>query len=272
MAMYFSYIDESGDDGLPGSSPLFVLSGVYLQSLNWQQIFGQLQTFRRSLKVTHGLPVRTEIHAKPLLRGKKPYNTLLSTNLQRRRLQAKEILDRFCQQIATLPIKVINVVIIKDPYSLSIPLLDVATTFLIQRIENDLAPWDNPQNFFIIITDPGREGRMRRTARRIRRYNPVPSHFGGARNIPIRSLIEDPLPKNSAQSYFIQMADFVATTVYLYVQHRYLKLPIPKRIAQTLISNQPTPGKAIIDWMDTLRPVFNTQASKTDPYGVVIYP
>ena len=105
MAMYFSYIDESGDDGLPGSSPLFVLSGVYLQSLNWQQIFGQLQTFRRSLKVTHGLPVRTEIHAKPLLRGKKPYNTLLSTNLQRRRLQAKEILDRFCQQIATLPIK-----------------------------------------------------------------------------------------------------------------------------------------------------------------------
>lgn len=285
MSMWFAYVDESGDDGFPGASPLFALSAIYLHYLNWQPIFDQLLNFRRRLKTSHGLPVREEIHTRQLLRFKKPYNQIFSSLPKRQKSQwqdghhwAKEILDLFAAHIATLNWSAVNVVIVKNnltapPYR---PVLDYALSFLIQRIENDLAPQNHPANKFIIIADPGREASMRHIARRLRRFNPVPSQYGGTRHLPIRSLIEDPLPKDSKQSYFIQAADFIATVAYLYVQAHYTSIPIPQRIGRTLTSTTATAtataSNAITSWMNTLTPILNTHASRKDPYGVVVYP
>jgi hypothetical protein len=49
--MYIAYYDESGDDGYPKkSSPLFVLSAIYLHYLNWKDIFKNISEFRKQLK------------------------------------------------------------------------------------------------------------------------------------------------------------------------------------------------------------------------------
>lgn len=45
--MIFSYSDESGDDGFPGSSPLFILSTGYLNSKIWREKLKEIKEFRK---------------------------------------------------------------------------------------------------------------------------------------------------------------------------------------------------------------------------------
>ena len=58
---------------------------------------------------------------------------------------------------------------------------------------------------------------MRKTARAIRAYNSICSKFSmKTKNQPIRNLIEDILEKDSKESYFIQLCDFVSYFTHLY--------------------------------------------------------
>jgi hypothetical protein len=70
----------------------------------------------------------------------------------------------------------------------------------------------------MIITDPGRLGKMRRIARRIQKINYIPSKYGAVSyRCEICRLIEDPLQKESDPSHLIQVADCVVFLVHLYV-------------------------------------------------------
>ena len=101
--------------------------------------------------------------------------------------------------------------------------LENALTYNIQRIENDSAGKLN----YIIITDKGRISPMRKNARSIRAYNPIHSKFSlQIKNQPIHSLIEDILEKDSNESHFIQVCDFVS-----YFTHLYQKCYVEKKKA-----------------------------------------
>ena len=144
--------------------------------------------------------------------------------------------------------------------------LDRALTYSVQRIENDLKKLD-PTKKFMIITDEGRVGKMRSTTRKIQKINFIPSRFGSeSYRQEIKSLIEDPLPKSSKQSYFIQFADLIAYIVFLYINQKLQISPKPNRLPE-IIDN-----KKIINWMDRLEGSLNTEASSDDKYGVVCYP
>ena len=117
-------------------------------------------------------------------------------------------------------------------------------------------------------THEGRHGIMRRTSRAIQRINYIPSRYGTA---PLRreitSLIEDPLPKDSQQSYFIQTADVVSFVTYLYGCHTQNRQGVISKRVRTLVSHP-----QVMDWMDRFKPSLDTFASETDPYGVVFHP
>lgn len=263
--MHLAYYDESGDDGFPNySSPLFTLSALYLHYLRWQDTFDRFKDFRQQLKNQWGFHVGEEMHTNDFLRGKQPFDRY-GFSLQDR----VAILGELCDAIATLDIRIVNVVIVKPRIqSRGYDVLDTAVTYSVQRIENDLDPRRNPDVRFVFITDEGRVGPMRKTSRKIRRYNPIPStrRPGTTYQQPIESLIEDPLPKDSAQSYFIQMADTVAYVVYLYAALSTGSATIPNRL-------QPTVDQQVVEgWMDRLRPSLNTAAAAADPYGVKMHP
>jgi hypothetical protein len=68
----------------------------------------------------------------------------------------------------------------------------------------------------VIVADQGRESEITKALRRMSVYNPVPSQYGQwgggrrAQNIAVQRIIEDPVFKQSHQSYMIQLADCVA--------------------------------------------------------------
>jgi hypothetical protein len=62
--MYLMYVDESGDIGLPPSSPTryFILSAIVIHELRWRSTLKELVLFRQELKKSKGLKIREEIH------------------------------------------------------------------------------------------------------------------------------------------------------------------------------------------------------------------
>jgi hypothetical protein len=259
--MYLAYFDESGDDGYPAtSSPLFVQTAIYLHHRQWKPAFEATRQFRRDLAKRTRLAPSIEWHTRELLLDKDPYHPLRLTTGERIGL-----VTEFCRQLASLEVKRISVVI--DKSAIKTPeyrVLDKAVTYLIQRIENDLLSADGR---FAIITDAGRIGKMRATARRIQRINFIPSKFGPEpQRSEIKSLIEDPLPKKSHESYFIQFADLVAALVELHMRKELGVADWPNRLA-SYVSTEDVRG-----WLAVMRPRFNPKASPSHPLGVVRSP
>ena len=261
--MYVAYYDESGDDGFPNySSPIFVLSVAYLYYLNWKDIYLTLQEFRAQLKKDFGIPVRWEFHTKKFLLNKNPYRDLGLDDSKR-----VQVLDLFCALISQLDLKLINVVINKGKITKrTYDVLNTSLKYSIQRIENDLESI-SPDKKFMIITDTGRLGKMRKTARKIQKFNFIPSKFNPQPyRKEIKLLVEDPLPKDSKESYFIQLVDLVVYVVYVYAMRT---LGIDGLSKRTPVTVDAAKVKA---WMDELKGSFNLRACESDPYGIVWHP
>ncbi len=262
--MRIAYYDEAGDDGFPNfSSPLFVLSAVYMHYLQWRPNFERIQEFRRGLKKDFGLPIKLEMHTKYFVLGKNPYRPLGLPDHDR-----IQVMDLFADLIGSLRLRIINVAVVKPKLPKSTAgVLDTALKFSVQRIENDLDPTRNAEARFMIITDPGRVGAMRGTTRRIQRINYIPSRFGAAPyRREITALIEDPIQKDSTESYFIQLADYLSFVTYAYTHFETgvgeMHGRMPPAVDQTKVR----------DWMERMRPSLNTKAAGDDEYGVKIYP
>lgn len=260
--MHLVYYDESGDDGFPAcTSPLFVLAALYCPAGDWRENFDIIQSFRRQLAKEKILPFDLEIHTRELILNKKPYAPLRLPDEVR-----LEILDRFCQLIAQLSARAVVTAVVK-PWvrKATFDVLDRALSYSINRIETDLRGADH--NRFLIITDQGRVAKMRHTARRMQRINYLPSQFGAdSYRREIRHLIEDPLPKDSRESHFIQIADLLACLFYLHAGLETGTADFPRRCPAGLTAER------LESWLNILRPMLNEKASRSHPYGLVVIP
>ena len=163
-------------------------------------------------------------------------------------------------------LKIVNVIIDKKKFKdNNYHVLENALKYNIQRIEND----SDGQWNYLVITDEGRIAPMRKTARAIRAFNPIQSKYlPGFVNHPISNMIEDIMEKNSSESYFIQICDFVSFFVHLYFKIEIRKEEIPKRVGTVI-------DKLFVKRvMVTLKEAekLNLKANETNMYGLVIYP
>lgn len=255
------YCDESGDDGCNTSSgETFILTTAYMPGDIWNENYHKMKLFRGKLKEAYGFPVKEEMHLKAFITDKKPYRCFNWTNEQK-----LNILKNYTYIISSLNIKIINVLI--DKAKIMTPdyrVLENALTYNIQRIEND----SNGDWNYLVITDKGRISPMRKTARAIRAFNPIHSNFGGYINRPIKNLIEDILEKDSKESYFIQICDFVSYFVNLYYKCCINAKELPSRV-KTLFDVD-----FVTDTLNTFKEnnIFNLKANSSNEYGIVIYP
>ena len=134
-----------------------------------------------------------------------------------------------------------------------------------KSIEND----SNGEWNYIIITDEGRIVPMRKTARAIRAFNPIQSKYAYSFvNQPIGNMIEDIMEKDSSESYFIQICDFISFFVHLYFDVTYRNKSLPNRIANVIDIS--FVRKVLITLKKSGR--LNLKANEANPFGLVIYP
>lgn len=263
METQIVYFDETGDDGyINSSSEDFVLTSIYTKTESWQKNFNAMKSCRTILKEKYGFHITEEMHTKYFLTDKNPYRKYGWTKEQK-----QGILIDFTKCIAEqMDISIVNVIIDKTKIKTSnYNILEKALTYNIQRIEND----SNGEWNYIIITDKGRLAPMRKTARAIRAYNPIQSHFySDAKNQPITGLIEDILEKDSAESYFIQICDFVSYFVHLYFKCVLNKKPLPSRVNNVIDEHFINRVLRTFEYYGRL----NLKASSSNDYGLVIYP
>lgn len=262
--MYLVYFDESGDDGLPGASDLFILTSLAVRAQLFTKTFLHIKALRKQLKTKYGLPLNVELHTRALLLNKNPYVNFRFDDDCR-----CSIIDEIINYLPTLDIRFTNVAINKRTVKKSYyNVLDNAVDYSINRIERTFSDQNSGENY-LIITDDGRIEKMRRTTRRIKQVNYVPNDSGvGYYRSEIDGLVEDPLPKKSDQSYFIQLCDLISYLVNLYLK---LKIPVgkvPANLPALININQ------LESWFTTLTPVLNLAASRNSRfgYGIVCYP
>ena len=253
--MYFLYVDESGDTGTSGSpTPYFSLSGLVLHELVWHRTLERIIDFRRFLRTRYNLKLRQEIHAAAFIH--KPGDLVHIAKSMRLRI-LREVLDFE----ATLPdVNVINVVVDKQGKAPGFDVFEHAWKLLFQRFHNTISYRNfpgpqNPQDYGIAIVDQTSEKQLRILLRRLRRYNPVP-HAGGIagyRDIPLITITEDPVHRNSAHSYFVQLSDVNAYFLY------QKKCQACKYVQRQGARN----------YFVRLDPILCKVASRTDPHGVV---
>jgi hypothetical protein len=205
--MRMAYVDESGDSGYAGSRT-YTLGCVMVHDIAWPDVFDDYLQFRRFIRTQFGILVRDEIKANYLLRGSGPLKRLGLGETMRH-----DIYRQHMRLAPKLGLDVFAVVIEKTLIAkTSMNPRDIAWEYLLQRLERMSSTDQEP---VMVIHDEGDPLKIRALARKARRANMPGSAFGtGYFRLPARLLIDDPVSRNSQQSFFIQLADMAAYAAY----------------------------------------------------------
>jgi len=226
--MYLAYIDDSGDPGPLGSTS-FALACVLVCDEDWLGTLYELIQFRRGLRQIFGVPVSAELKANIVIRGKGPLKPLRLSDPKLRRI--------FNLQLRVQPTMGTThsfAIVINKQAHYSSPqahhsVESRAWEYLLQRLErfstlNEVA--------VVIIHDDGRNPLYRGLARKWRRFGSAGSHYGtGSLLRPFTGLLDDPNPRDSRSSYFLQLADFAAYSAFRKVYPPTGAFPGTHRIA-----------------------------------------
>jgi hypothetical protein len=201
-----AYVDESGDTGdvSKGGSDAYALGCVLVDADHWPESFDQLLEFRKRLRDSMYVPIRAEIKASSLIRNS---GDLRLVGLGR---AARRVIFRAHMRILReLPARAFAIVVDKetgrrDPAEC----FDLAWEAMLQRLARTSR---EESATFSIVHDEGEDLAIRKMVRRARRFLTAGSAFGyGSLRVDARLLVDDPTPRRSSQSSFVQLADLVA--------------------------------------------------------------
>lgn len=222
--MYLAYVDESGNVG-PKGSRTYTLGCVIVRDVEWPETFDRLIAFRRFLRAKFGLPVRAEIKANHLIRNAGAFRGLslgeqARADLYRQAIRLQPKLGLLAFGIVIKKRELRNLHPDRDPR-------EVAWEYLLQRLERFSSPGgSHPGEPVLVVHDEGEGAMVRKLARKARRAGTAGSAFGsGMLKRPARLLLDDPVPRDSRESYFLQLADLDA-----YAAFRRIQPPPPRPV------------------------------------------
>jgi Protein of unknown function (DUF3800) len=210
LYVLLAYVDESGDTGdvNAGGSLTYTLGCVLLDADVWPASFDELLAFRRRVRNTFGVPMRAEIKANYLLRNSGDLRPLgLGPG-------ARHVIYRaHLRVLQDLNARAFAVVVDKRKKTLlPAACFDLAWEGLLQRLERTST---KEGATFAVVHDEGENDAIRKWVRRARRYLTAGSVMGvGSFQLAARLLVDDPIPRRSHHSYFVQMADLVAYAAF----------------------------------------------------------
>lgn len=234
--MHFVYIDDSKD----GTDLYF--SALIVPSDQWREGLDKIIAWRRDIKSRFGIYVQKEIHATDWLAGRGKVAPRVVSKAIRAML-----FREFLKTIAELPgAQLINATGHKNR--------DL-TIFerMMNRIQKNMEVHGSE---CLIFSDEGKS--YDKLLRKMRHFNHIPSRFGrwapgqASQNIPLSRVLEDPIYRDSAKSFYIQAADACAFSL-LRKEH-----PTPRLMAQNIHTA-----------FDQLDDILVKQAAWNDPLGII---
>lgn len=265
--MYFLYVDETGDPGDPNrvgnpGSKDYTLGVFMISPDQWASAHNKLVAFRRQLRSSFRIPMKTEIKANHLVSGGGLLNSLHLSDSQRR-----YIFSQHLRMIGAVSGQAFAIHVDKRDLMRRDAQFDAsakAWELLFQRLARTYTGF-NPPNLtpFHVSHDEGQNAIIRKHARKARRYLTAGQMYGPSTvRLPTDWLIDDPVPRNSQDSLFIQLADLVA-----WAASRTVIPPLGRRALAVAPQWNRHIGAA------AFAPV-NAQARQTNPQapvGIVIY-
>jgi hypothetical protein len=216
LRVLLAYVDESGDSGYAGSMT-YTLGCVLVEANDWPDRFDGFLAFRRFLRTQFGILMREEIKANYLIRGGGPLTSRGFGDQIRH-----DIYRQHMRLAPKLGLDVFAVVIEKQKIRVRRNPRDIAWEFLLQRFER-MGTEDGQR--VMVVHDEGDALAVRGLVRKARRASTAGSAFGlGRLYLPARLIIDDPVSRDSGQSYFIQLSDLAA-----YAAFRTVHPPPPQR-------------------------------------------
>ncbi len=247
--MFFAYFDESGDTGMANSpTATFALSAILVDDTDWLSALDQTIAFRRYLRDNFRIGPRAELKAAWLIHNKGDIRA--SGLTYPARLAAYRAAMRFQRKAGVF--RVFTVLIVKTRITkLPADVREIAWRYAIQRLERfGTSAKDNLH----ILPDEGHGEFIRKKIRLMRRFNRVPSAYGGStleRNA--ENIVEDSSDRRSSESYFVQLADLNAYAAYRKV--------FPAN----------TFGEGIWDELGAAR-ILEVNSLRGGPAGIVVWP
>lgn len=261
--MYFIYVDESGDPGLSGGgTDFFYISGLIVHETHWNTVFQRFLDLRRGLSSRYGIPQRTALHATEIVNGHGDFH---HSQYGLTPPQRFDLYREVMEFLAQLPeVRVLNVCVRKDriniPLGPNFDLFDFTWRMFIQRFHTfvDRGGHLNRDNEYgLIFSDRTHNEQLRRLLRQMRAFNLVPSQIPGspARPILVTRILDDPIPRESNHSYFVQMADMIA---FALARRDYPRTNLQRFQFET--------------YFDIIDPILLKVASRNQPQGIVYWP
>lgn len=207
--MWFAYIDESKEQ-----NSVFVYSALILRGESWLSVFSTVKDFRKRLKADHGVYQSHELHAWKFASGK------------------GQIADRPLSKVQRAEIFRETLVFISQCRKFRLfTSINVNELYAFERLVNRINRTAEERGEHVLLfCDEGQEVEFTRRIRKMRIHNPIPSNRGvwaegdaPTRNIPVTRIVEDPIFKDSKDSYFIQLVDFCSYALLR------MERPIPSR-------------------------------------------
>jgi hypothetical protein len=207
-----AYLDGSGNTGSAqkGGSLMYVVGCVLISEDHWSEAFHQMVDLRRRLWKDLRLPTRTEVKAQYLVRGNGPLVRMAYQPWERHQIYRWHI-----DTLSQMPARAFAVAVDKrvSPLTTGDKIFDLAWEGLLQRLERTCT---NEKSHLLLVHDAGENVAVRKWIRKARRYLTAGSAFtpGSMGNKPADLILDDPIPRDSRQSYFVQMADLVAYAAF----------------------------------------------------------
>lgn len=220
--MQFIYVDESGDPGnlqfgMPRHlqpSRHFMLVGVVVTAAEWRASLETLISVRNSVLDPLGLPRRIELHAREILY---PPDLSPLRSLRGRKVRIKlfrELLRRTARELPGL--RIISACSVKlEPTEDAGSARDYfreTWQALIAAFDSYVRALPTPEHG-LLFADDTNEPNVRSYLRRMRRLERKSAADDASGRLA--GVIEDPILRESQHSYFVQLADLVAYSLYL---------------------------------------------------------
>ena len=192
--MWFAYLDESKEN-----NSTYIYSALIMRGEAWPKAFAAVKEFRKELRKSKGIYLAQEMHAWKFVAGKGQISDRPIGKIER-----AEIFGSTLDFIASCKFfRLFSSINSNELY---------AFERLINRINRTA---DKFNEHVVLFCDSGQEVEFTRRIRRMRVVNHISSNLGQwsgtsstTKNIPIHRFVEDPVFKDSKDSYFIQLVDF----------------------------------------------------------------